>query len=139
MGRLPTNKRVLTEDLKGLPSDVKKGIQPLVDTVNSFMEIIYQGFNKNISFGDNVACFLKEVSYRTPSTYPTMEDVSFRNELKTKAIGVILLQALERTTYAPVTGSAIFVPWEEVDGQIILKPIQGLSADKSYIIRLLII
>lgn len=138
MSRLPTTRKILTEDLKSLPPEVLKGIQPMIDTVNSFMGVVYQGFNKNISFSDNVSCFIKELTYRTPPTYPTMESVSFISELKGKATGVILMQALERTTYTPVTGSAVYVPWAEIAGSIVIYPIQGLAADKSYIIRLLI-
>lgn len=138
MGKLPTTRKILTEDLKGLPAEVLKGLQPLIETVNSFMSVTYQNFNKNISFDANVACFIKELTYRTPATYPTMENVSFISELKTKATGVFLMQALEKTTYTPVTGSTVYVPWEEIEDSIVIRPIQGLAADKLYLIRLLI-
>lgn len=138
MGKLPTTRKILTEDLKGLPSEVLKGIRPMVDTVNNFMGIVYQNFNKNITLEANVRCFIKELTYRTPPTYPTMDNVSFISELKTKATGVFLMQALEQEGYMPVTGSTVYVPWSESEGSITIYPIQGLAADKLYIIRLLI-
>lgn len=127
--KLPSIKRILREDVK----DVKD----LIDPLNSFMENTYQAFNKNITFSENVGCFIKELSYITPSTYPTMENVEFMNTLKTKAIGVWLMQAYERSTYTPATGP-VYVPWIENNGTIIISPIQGLAASKTYLIRLLV-
>lgn len=137
MGKLPTSRKVLLEDLKGLPEEVKKGIQPLVETVNNFMSVVYQGFNKNLTYDANIACFIKELSYKTPATYPTMDNMSFISELKTKASGVQVLQAIEKATYTPALG-AVYIPWLEIDGSIIIYPIPGLAPDKTYIIRLLI-
>jgi len=90
MGKLPTNRKVLTEDLKELPPEVKKGIQPLVETFNNFASVVYQNLNKNITFDANIACFIKELTYKTPASYPVMENMSFVSELKTKAIGVAI-------------------------------------------------
>ena len=137
MGKLPTIKKVLNEDIKGLPSEIKQGIQPIIGTINNFMEVVYQNFNKNVTFEQNVACFVKEIVYKTPSTYPTMENVEFESELKSKASGLMLVQALVRGTYVPVT-TAVYVPWVENNGVIVIYPIVGLQADTTYTIRLLI-
>lgn len=133
MGKLPTQKKILREDLKDAPS----WVTPLVDTVNSFMETIYQTLNKNVTLSENVACFIKELVYKTPSTYPVMENIEFINQLKTKPIGVQLLQAVDRQTYQPVL-TAVYVPWVSNNDSIVISPIVGLAADKTYIIRLLI-
>jgi hypothetical protein len=134
MGKLPTQKKILREDLKDAPN----WVNPLIDTTNSFMETVYQNLNHNITFGENVACFIKELAYKTPPTYPVMENVEFLNELKTKPVGVQLLQALDRETYLPVL-TTVYVPWVFNNGSLIISPIQGLSASKTYAIRLLII
>lgn len=137
MGKLPTIKKVLNEDIKSLPNEIKQGIQPIINTINNFMEVVYQNFNKNVTFEQNVACFVKEIVYKTPSTYPTMENVEFGSELKSKASGLMLVQALVRGTYVPVT-TAVYVPWVENNGVIVIYPIVGLQADTTYTIRLLI-
>lgn len=131
--RLPSQKKILREDLKDAPN----WIEPLISVVNNFMENVYQALNRNITLTENVSCFIKEMVYITPSTYPTMENVEFMSSLKTKAIGVTLLQAVDRSTYVPATGP-VYVPWVEDNSNIVIYPIQGLQANKTYNIRLLV-
>lgn len=132
--RLPTIKKILREDLKDAPA----WVQGIIDPFNSVAETLYQALNKNVTLGDNVACFIKEFVYTTPSTYPSgVEEFRFSSTLKTKAAGVMLMQAVDRSNYSPAIGP-VYVPWVEVNGMIVLSTIQGLSASKSYDIRLLV-
>lgn len=132
--RLPTLKRVLKEDVKGSPS----WINPLLNTLNSFMETVYQGFNKNITFSENVACNVKQITYNTPSTYPAgVEPIRFEAGIKTRATGVMLMQVYDRLNYTPPAGP-VYIPWVEDNGEIVLGTITGLDASKSYILRLLV-
>lgn len=133
MAKLPTIKKILREDVKDAPAWISAVIEPF----NSLAEFVYQSLNKNLTFTDNVSCFIKEISYRTPSTYPTMDDVQFTNDLKVKATGVQLLQAVELSTYLPAAGP-VYVPWVENNGSIVISAITGLAASKTYSIRLLI-
>ena len=133
--RLPTLKRVLKEDVKGAPS----WANPLLNTLNSFMETVYQGFNKNITFSENIGCSIRQITYNTPSTYPTgVEPIRLEARLKVKATGVLLMQIYDRTNYTPPDGP-VYIPWTEDNGEIVLGTITGLDASKSYILRLLII
>ncbi len=133
--KLPTQKKVLREDVKG----IAKEIGPLLDTLNSFMENVYQALNRNISFRENVASQVKELTYRTPSTYPSdVDEVRFISELKTKAMGVIVLQVYDRLTYVPAEGP-VYAPWIEDNGDIVISTLTGLEADKVYTVRLLVI
>lgn len=132
--KLPQVKKILREDVKDAPD----WIRGIIDPFNSFAENIYQALNKNITFTENTASFVKEVVYRTPSTYPSsVEPIEFQSLLKTKAIGVELFQVVERSTYTPPAGP-VYVPWVEDNGVIRIFTITGLAADKSYLIRLLI-
>ena|SRR5690606_16750819 len=129
--RLPTLKKILREDLSGAPDWVQGIIAPL----NAFMEYVYQALNRNVSDADNIACQVKELIYTTPSTYPTMDNVEFQSTLKFKATGLQLLQIYERSTYTPPT-SAVYVPWvEDSNGAIIIYPVIGLAASKTYVLR----
>lgn len=132
--RLPTQKKILREDLKGAPDWVR----PMIDVLNSFMEAVYQALNKNITFSENIASFERELIYTTPSTYPTgVENVEFMTQLKTKARGLCVQQAYDRSTYVPAPGP-VYAPWVDDNGTLIVYPITGLEASKTYVIRLLI-
>lgn len=130
--RLPTQKKILREDV----NDAKD----LIDPLNSFMESVYQALNKNITLQENIASFVYELSYSTPATYPTgVLPVSILNQLRTRPIGVQVLQAVEKSTYDPAPGP-VFVPWAENSaGGISLRTITGLEASKTYLIRLLVV
>lgn len=131
--KLPTQRKILREDLKDAPP----WIGPMIDILNNFMEAVYQALNRNLTFRENIASFIKDVVYITPSTYPAMGEISFLNELKTKASGVTVLQAVEKNSYVPAAGP-VYVPWVENNGQIVVSPITGLAASKTYFIRLLV-
>lgn len=131
--RLPTQKKILREDLKDAP----RWITNVIDPINSFMESVYQALNKNITFQENIASFIKEITFTTPSTYPTMDDLEFTNTLKSKASGVLLMQIYEKSNYTAAAGP-VYVPWIENNGLIVVSAIPGLVADKTYVMRLLV-
>lgn len=131
--KLPTSKKISREDLKDAPPWVSGIINP----VNSFMETVYQALNKNITLQENINSFIKELPYITDSTYPVAQNVKFQNVLKTKPIGVVVMQAFDKATYTPAIGP-VYVPWIEINNEIIIGSITGLEASKEYTIRLLI-
>ncbi len=131
--KLPQTKKILREDLKDAPDWIRGVIEP----INSFMENVYQALNKSITYQENLRCFIKEITYKTTSLYPVADDIEFMNDLKVKATGIIVLQAVEKGTYVPAAGP-VYVPWVEDNGTLVIKSITGLEADKTYIIRLLI-
>lgn len=132
--KLPSIKRVLREDLKDAP----KWVDGIIEPLNSFMQAVYQTLNHNVTLTENVASFVKELNYNTPSTYPIgLEQMRFKNQLKVKPIGVLALQIYDKANYTPAVGP-VYVPWVEDDGDIIISAVTGLAASKSYLLRLVI-
>lgn len=130
--RLPTQNKILKEDLKGAPEWVDQLIFP----VNTFMANVYQCLNKNVTLQDNIGSFIYTFTYKTPVSYPAdVDTVEFLNQLKTKPIGVVLLQVYDKSNYVAAAGP-VYVPWIENNGSIVLSTITGLEADKSYLVRL---
>ena len=132
--KLPTAKRILREDVKGIADQ----IGPVIDTLNSFMETVYQAMNRNMTFHENIRCQVKEIPYRTPSTYPAgVEKTKFLSELKVKATGLWPVFAVDKSDYSPAAGP-VYIPWVEDDGEIVISTITGLEASKIYTIRLIV-
>lgn len=129
--KLPTIKKILREDVKEAPGWISAIIEPF----NSVAETVYQAFNKNITYQENIRCFIKELVVKTTASYPTMDQIEFMNDLKVKATGVQVLQCFERTTYVPVAAN---VAWVENNGTIVVSQVSGLLASKTYTLRLLI-
>lgn len=132
--QLPTQKKILREDLKDAPPYVNG----IIDPVNTFMESVYQALNKNITLTENISSFIKELNYITPSTYPSgVANVAFQNTLRVRPMGVLLMQAYDKADYSAPVGP-VYVPWIETNGAITIYPITGLAASKTYLIRLAI-
>ncbi len=127
--KLPTSKKILREDLKGAPP----WINPLIDVINSFMEAVYLALNRNISFGDNIQSQIVTLTYKSGTT-----DTQFISNLRVRAQGLLVLQAVEKDTFEPAPGP-VYVPWVESSGTVNLGLVTGLDANKTYILRLLLI
>lgn len=133
--KLPSQKKILKEDLKDAPSWIDGVITP----VNTFMESTYQALNKNITFTENIASFVKEISYTTVAAYPVgQEQIKFQNTLKVRASGVMVMQVYDKSNYTPAPGP-VYIPWVENLGYIQIDTITGLEANKTYMIRLLVV
>lgn len=133
--RLPSIKKILREDLG---SDAPKWVDAIIAPVNSFMEAIYNMVNKNITYTENIASNVRELTVRTSSVYPVMDKIEFTSDLRTKSIGVTILQAYEKLTYIAAAGP-VYAAWVENNGTISISGITGLEASKVYIIRFLIV
>ena len=133
--RLPSQKKLLREDLKDFP----EGSVSMINTINSFFETVYQALNRNITFQDNFASFVYVFTYRTPTTYPaSVPAVEFTNTLKTKPVGLWAIQVYDKSNYKPAAGP-VYVPWIENNNLIQMGTITGLEADKSYLIRVVVV
>jgi hypothetical protein len=137
--KLPAFNRILREDLREAPTWIDKVIYP----VNSFFENAYNALNKGLTFEENISSQIKDLSIVTTAAYDgtaahwTM--VTFQSSLKRKAKGLLLLQIVQvGSVYAPIEGD-VYVDWEDQNGQIRIGLVRGLSASKSYQMRVLLI
>lgn len=139
MSKLPSQKRILKEDIKDAPSWIDKIITPL----NVFMEVVWNALNKNLTFEDNFVSLTKEVEFTTLSTYSSglisgFEPIKFKHNLKNKPTGVLLTQILLTNDVYGVILNPVTINWIELNGEIIVNYITGLDNEKTYTIRLLV-
>ena len=139
MARLPLIKRILKEDLPEAPDWVTRLLYPL----NLFFENVYNALDGNITFGENIESQSKQITFTTSSTYDgsqaNFETISFPNELRRAPNGLILLQITQiEGTFTSIT-TAPFVNWLNVNNIINIYLITGLTASKSYRLKILLI
>lgn len=137
--KLPSFNRILREDLKEAPTWVDKIIYP----VNSFFENIYHALNKGLTFEENIASQIKELSFTTSSGYngtvAQWRVINFTSLLKKRAKGLIILQLSQvEAVYTPIEDD-VSMDWQDVNGDIQIGLIRGLTASKSYQLRVLLI
>lgn len=142
MARLPNQKRIMREDLQDAPSWIDRLLFPL----NSFMESVYYALNKNITFNENIACQIREITFTTPSTYGVgspvgvdFDEIRFSNQLRTVPQGVIIMQLNITNSVDTPLYTAQSLHWYHDDGIIYIPYISGLSASTDYTLRVLVI
>lgn len=141
MAKLPTIKSLRREDIPDAP----EWMTPMFTQLNSFMSSMYYALDKDLTFNDNIASSVKQISFITRSDYLTATPLSggfevqkIYNPLKVKPVGVILVKATDLTAYSIIT-SAISINWSFLDSYININYVTGLVPSNKYELNLLII
>lgn len=143
--KLPTQKKILREDVKEAPEWIDRIIVP----VNSFFETVFNGLSRRLTFEENIASQIKEIDFSTTAAYDdtaaNWDQVTFAKTIKTRAIGVILLQIIDLgpvgahlSSYRPIE-DGVYVDWIEENEEIIIGLIYGLTPSHDYRVRFLVI
>lgn len=132
MASLPPVKRLVREEFP----DQKGWIGKLLDPINRTIEFLSGAFNKGIDFDNNIACIKKEIEFLNDvNAFP----ITFQNTLRTKPWGVFIGYAEDVTTGAVISlGNS--PSWElNAKAEIQINGISGLTSDREYVVRLLVI
>ena len=133
--RLPSVQKILRQDVSDAPDWIVKVIEPF----NQFFQDIYIGLAKDITFSENIASRIAEVSFKTLSTYPTFNPITLPHLLRSVPEGVMIMKITEDAiNYTPIT-SAVSLDWQAASQNVRINHIAGLGASKAYTIKVLII
>lgn len=139
MGRLPTIKRILREDVREAPSWIEKILYP----INTFFEQVYNTLNRNVGFRDNIRCQIKSFSFRTTSAYDgtvaNFTTITFLSTIPGSAEGVILLDIKKNTDNFSAIEGDVYLQWQDINGVIEIPLIRGLAASTTYNVKVLVI
>lgn len=139
MSKLPSVKTLLVEDIsKEAPAWFQNFLIPL----NSFMSSVYYALDRDLTFTENIASSIKEISFTTKSNYatspPTNWDVvKIANPLKKRPIGVCIANISNETSSSVIT-SAVSLNWTYNNGYVEILYVAGLGNSIKYKITLLI-
>lgn len=133
--RLPNVQKILRQDVADAPDWIVKVTEPF----NQFFQDLYIGLSKNITFSENIASRIAEVSFETLSTYPTFTPITIPHLLRTVPEGCMIMRIYENIgNYTPIT-NAVSLDWQPLSENIRINHVAGLSASKAYIMKVLII
>jgi hypothetical protein len=137
MGRIPNLKRIVLEEF---PAEHRKWLVSLIDPLNDFFKIMYQNFNRGITFEDNIQSQIKEISFYKTATVPSKSTpIQFKNTMPVKPIGVIVLKVQEDMSDPGVLSNAVSIDWTYSNNDIQIRNISGLTNGTSYKIKVLVI
>ncbi len=138
MATLPTIKRVQRSDLGG---DIPVWVDSLLSPLNQFIEEVYSAFNKNLTIPENVKGQIKNLTFRTSSSYTSASkdftEITYLNTLGRKT-QILLLGYIEEIGTPKKKHDAITISWyDNNDGTVTIHYISGLSNSKNYNITIL--
>jgi hypothetical protein len=137
MAKLPTQKRIMKEEIKEAPSWVERLISP----INRFMETVYNTLNKNVDFRNNIRCDIVEYQFKTTPTGTFDLPIILKHNLKSRPEGVLLLEIRQVDgNYSPVNGS-LSLQWRGGNQEVYIESIgvNNLNNSTTYMFRFLII
>ena len=133
MAKLPPISRIVKEDFPDEPWAEK-----LLWPVNRFFESVVSALNRNLTFTENLAGEIKQISFTTQATVADTWPIKFLPSTPSRPTDV-WVTSLRRTDGATTT-SATSIDWELAsDGQVQINNIAGLTGGEGYIIRLAVL
>lgn len=142
MAKLPTQRRILREDVKEAPSWIENLLSPL----NSFMDSVYRALNRSLTFSDNISSEIRTLTFITRPDYTTaspvtagFEPLQFVHSLKTKPFGCFICQLVEQGSNYVIVTQPVSIDWNEVNGTVFINYISGLKDSTNYKLVLLLI
>lgn len=137
MARLPVFRRILREDILEAPPWIDRLLTP----INSFFESVYTTLSGTVTFVENIRSSIRDTTFRTLSTYTggDFDVIRFPTGIKVKAIGLIPLQIVEKTSVYTPLKQAVSIDWLDVNGEIQIFYVTGLRNSAQYLLRTLVV
>lgn len=112
--------------------------EPLLKSVNTFQEQVFNGLNKQITLSDNIQSRVVELTFTTASDYTTNDTFQPLNiALTFKATAVFIAQLIAPNNAIITTA---FTPcWYFTNSGISVKFISGLADSTKYTARFLVL
>jgi len=122
-------------------ADFKQDFQDLVDTLsvslNNGIEVLYNVLNRNISLTDNIYCDVTDIKVVTDSLGNPIRSTSYPLTLKTKAIGVSIIDINNETDPLGYPTSGVTISFTRSNNSIIINNITGLRPGQTYALKII--
>lgn len=130
---LPDVRRLNREDFPDAPS----WVDPMLNTLNAFMDSVYNIMNKNLSLVYNFNIQIVTVAVSTDGNgdiSPVKQKLAIRGKVRGLVVIRVLKEANDQTSI-----QAPYVEWSQSEDILTITNIASLNTDKKYKIVLLVI
>lgn len=128
--KLPNLRRIYANDFA---ADYQDLITNLSNSLNINLEFLYQGFNKNVSLRDNIACTVKEITVTVDADGVPTNPIAFARDTNLPVIGAEVINAINLTnSTAYPTGQPFIAYTLNNDGRFVIRYISSLTAGNNY-------
>ena len=114
----------------------EKWISPLLAGLNQFFGEIIQSYGNNLTVEENLSQEIKELKFvNQTANFPIKFRAKIQQSPKCLYVGYVYNQTDDTSTLS----AAPYINWTYVNGDVHINSIVGLTANKTYIIRLHIV
>lgn len=116
--------------------DQEKWISPLLSGLNQFFGEIIQSYQNSLTVDENLSQEIKELKFANQSAnFP----LKFRAKIQQSPKCIYVGYVYNQTDDTAVLGSVPYANWSYINGEIQIDSFLGLTANKTYIVRLHVI
>ena len=101
--------------------------------LNQFGNGVFQAFNKNITFQQNIDCQIFSYTFNREATF---SPIDIQTTIKRNADGVIILSCYNNTSREAVAGVCSWIP---INGGVSITDITNTSSGNQYVVKFLIL
>jgi len=134
MAKLPSIRRLRTEDYPGADANFGK----LIQNLNSFMESTWLALSRNLTVSENLRAEFQTLSIVAEPTYPIAVTPAIQG-----VTCVMIAQIFNSTTQGAPSGTAltagVTLDWSQSSTGIQINKITGLTAGQNYQVKLLMV
>lgn len=130
---LPDVRRLNKEDFQDAPN----WVDPMLNTLNQFMDSVYNLMNKNLSLTENFNIQIVNISVNTDGNgdiSPVKQKLSIRGKVQGVSVIRVIKESSDTTSI-----DAPYVEWVQSENILSILNIAGLNTSKKYKILLMVI
>ncbi len=134
------NRRIFVEDV--IDKEGAIDAEKLLYVTNVFMEAVYGLFDANIEVREHLNADIIKLSFTTAGDYSTVQTfapVSFKQTLKKRPDGLVIINMINNTNRSKLFQSAVTLDWSEDKDTIKINYVTGLDDNTAYTLTILVL
>lgn len=133
MSKLPSYKRIYEQDY---PPENQQLVSILANTINSGFEPLYEVLNGKLTFTDNTASLIKEITVEVDANGKPKSKTIIKKTGTDKFQGFMVIRATNLTNSGVYPTGGVFVSYTETTDTVVINHIAGLPANYVFLLNL---
>lgn len=128
--KIPSQKKIVKSEFD---EESQELVEQLGIIIDYNFERVFNALNKNLSLGDNLSSFVKDLDITVDSNGLPITPVKVKSDLiPARPAGTLILSARNLTNTTTYPSGAPFISFSEFNGLVSIEHVTGLQANNKY-------
>lgn len=132
--KLASFKRIFKTNFKPEFQDL---VETLASSLNDGIDGLYDALNGKLTLSDNLYCNVTDITVKVDSTGTPTTPTSFPVSLKTKVIGIQVIDARNQSDSTTFPTSGVFVSFSAGNNKVNINNVTGLQPNTPYNLKII--